>query len=191
MTRRALAATLAATSLMVVACGSNSDPEAHQPANSTSSTPTRTIEPDETLPAPPDKNDGPAVAEYLAETLFAWRPATDESPADAIERQRPWLADKWVAETRDTWMGFTSLTSAEWDQWAVEDATHTTAKLTPNDIPRPPDSPTDTFRAFTIDLSIKDTAGNRIDSRTIDAFLYLEKTNGWKLADLGVQETPQ
>lgn len=193
MTRRTLTATLAAAALLVASCGSNeADTDAHQPTTpTTSTTPSQTIEPDDTMPTQPDKNDGPGVAAYLAETLFAWRPTTDQSPADAMSRQRAFLADKWVADTQDTWIGFTSLTSTTWDEWAAKGATHTTATLTPNDIARPPDSPKDTYRAFTVKLEINDAAGTRIDSRTIDAFLYLEKQDGWKLADLGVQETPQ
>ena len=118
------------------------------------------------------------VGPYVITTMFTWRPRTDSSPADAIQRATDWLSPQWVSHTKDQWMQLTNVTSSQWDEWASQGADDTRVQLMDNNEPRPPDTEMKKHRAWTVKQTIVGSSEGIVGTHSMDLFATFTANDG-------------
>lgn len=121
--------------------------------------------------------------------MFSWRLATDDSPADAIERNRKYYTDSWADETKDRWSGLTAVTSQQWAEWREQGAADTRVTVEEDADERPADSDEATYRAYMVKQRFVTDNGAIVSNRSFHIFTVSTLEDGvWKIAHLTIQE---
>lgn len=188
-TTRKIAAACACAAMLLAGCGDDNQPalepdHAHGPPVDV---PAPELPP---LPAPfenVDQYSPEAVMEAAVETMFSWRPATDASPADAAQRARPLMEQRYYERAHSGFLVLAPVIGSEWDRWKSEDATDTRVEVEVTSDRHTPDQQATHARVLVVTADVVNDEGDTVGTKKFTVYASVSLMGVWRLSDLSVQ----